>query len=365
MKTLLLGDLSPTYITNLLFEKGDAEALFHGVRTLFEGNDINFVNLECALTEHEGDIDKFGPPLKACGNTADVLRELGVTVCGLSNNHVFDYGKKGAIDTIEHLNRVGIDYTGFGMNYEDSRKNYVVEKDGERVCILAVCEHEYSYALENRMGSRPYDDYDTMADIRAAKAECDRVIVIYHGGKEMCQYPSPRLYKLCRAMIENGADVVLCQHSHCIGCYEQYKDGHILYGQGNFHFVKPNFLEENEKEMWNTSLAVKYDTRTNDLTFVPLQVVDDGIDYAPGEEGKCIMDAFGWRCEDLKSGAWREKWHEFCMTVKPQYVKVLSEAYAPDSTARQDHNFAHYLDCEAHADVFREICPTANMTNEL
>ena len=33
-----------------------------------------------------------------------------------------------------------------------------------------------------------------------------------------------------------GADVVLCQHSHCIGCYEQYEGAHILYGQGNFHF---------------------------------------------------------------------------------------------------------------------------------
>ena len=147
-----------------------------------------------------------------------MLKELGVTVCGLSNNHIFDFGKEGAIDTINAIKAAGLDYTGFGENYEDSRKNYVVEKDGETICIIAVCEHEYSYALEDRMGSRPYDEYDTMEDIRAAKAKYDRVLVMYHGGKEQCHYPSPRLYKACHAMAKSGADLILCQHSHCIGC---------------------------------------------------------------------------------------------------------------------------------------------------
>jgi len=365
MKALLVGDMSPTYITDPMFAQKQTDALFHDVRSLFAGNDINFVNLECALTDHDADIEKIGPPLKADGMTADTLKDLGVTVCGLSNNHIFDYGKKGAADTIAHLDRVGLDYTGFGASYEDSRKNYIVEKDGERICIIAVCEHEYSYALDNRMGSRPYDEYDTMADIRAARPDCDRLIVIYHGGKEMCQYPSPRLYKLCRAMVDNGADVVLCQHSHCIGCYENYKGAHILYGQGNFHFVKPKFLKENEKAKWNTSLAVKYDSKANAIEFVPLHVFEDGIEIAKEAEGEKILAEFAARNAELASGAWKEKWHEFCMSVKGQYVKVIAEAFAPGSTKHQDDFFGHYLDCEAHADVFRELFPTANHTNEL
>ena len=31
---------------------------------------------------------------------------------------------------------------------------------------------------------------------------------------------------------------MLCQHSHIIGCMEKYENGVILYGQGNFHFLK-------------------------------------------------------------------------------------------------------------------------------
>lgn len=50
------------------------------------------------------------------------MKRIGVTHCGLSNNHIFDFGKKGIADTIEALNTVGIGYTGFGDNYEDARK---------------------------------------------------------------------------------------------------------------------------------------------------------------------------------------------------------------------------------------------------
>ena len=100
MKALILGDVSPTKFTNPLFDKKETARLFRDTATLFKGNDLNLVNLECALTDHDGDIEKFGPALKASKNTAEVLKELGVNLCGLSNNHVFDFGKKGAEDKL-------------------------------------------------------------------------------------------------------------------------------------------------------------------------------------------------------------------------------------------------------------------------
>lgn len=364
MKALLLGDLSPTINTNPLFEKKETETLFSDTIPVFQGNDINFVNLECALTDSEKGIEKFGPCLKAAAEVADVLTEIGVNCCGLSNNHIFDFGKQGIKDTFDALERVGMLYTGFGNNYEESRKNIVFEKDGEKVAIIAVCEHEYSYALEDRMGSRPYDEYHTIEDIAKAKKENDRVIVIYHGGKEYCQYPSPRLHKACHAMVRNGADVVLCQHSHCIGCYENYEDGHILYGQGNFHFVNPSFNVN--AETWNSSLAVKYDTKTNEIEFIPFTTTPDnnGISLAKGEEKETIMVGFEKRNEELKNGEWKAGWHAFCESVKEIYLTVIRESYQDGASERRNANFAHYLDCEAHTDVWRELCPTYNATNE-
>ena len=364
MKALLLGDVSPTVITNPLFDKKDVKTLFTDVVTLFEGNDINFVNLECAITESEKSIEKFGPALKASRNTVDVLKNIGVNCCGLSNNHIFDFGIQGVKDTMQALEQAGIAYTGFGKDYDDSRKDMVYSVDGETLALIAVCEHEYSYALEDRMGSRPYDEYDTMEDIRKSKEVCDRVVVFYHGGKEHCQYPSPRLRKLCRAMVRNGADVVLCQHSHCIGCYENYQDGHILYGQGNFHFVKPGFVALELEKTWNSSLAVKYDSKENNIEFIPVVNSDHGITLAKGEEKERVLQEFAARNEELEDGRWKDGWHAFCERTGDLYRQVIGSACTEQATEMQNKMFGHYLDCEAHTDVWRELFPTANQTNE-
>lgn len=364
MKTLLLGDTSPTVVTNPLFAKGDVDALFSDVVSLFKENDVNFVNLECALTDSEQEIEKFGPPLKACTNVAAVLKEIGVNYCGLSNNHIFDFGIKGVQDTMRTLDEAGIAYTGFGENYEDSRKDLQVTINGERLSIIAVCEHEYSYALEERMGSRPYDEYHTMEDIRKAKETSDRVVVIYHGGKEYCAYPSPRLRRLAHAMARNGADVVICQHSHCIGCYEQYEDCHILYGQGNFHFVKPAFADPKIEKIWNSSLAVKYDTISHRIEFIPLVVSGDGISIATNVEKEQLLSEFEKRNEELANGKWKDGWHAFCESMKDVYMGIIAKAATPEATETENKLFGHFLDCEAHTDVWRELFPTANMTNE-
>lgn len=364
MKLLLLGDICPTKATEPFYDKKDINALFADTVSLFEKSDISVVNLECAITESEKDIIKFGPPLKTGKNTAYTLKELGVDYCGLSNNHIFDYGIKGACDTIAALDEAGIGHTGFGKNYDDSRKNLIIEKDGEKTGVIAVCEHEYSYALSDRMGSRPFDEYDTMKDVRKLKEKCDRVVVMYHGGKEQCRYPSPRLRKLCHALSENGADVVLCQHSHCIGCYEEYEGCHILYGQGNFHFTKAEFLNPKLAEFWNSSLAVTYDTKENKIEFVPLVVKGISIEIAKGNEKNEIINSFEMRSEELKNGRWNDGWKRFCESEKEKYFKCICDAARADSSYEENHNFAHYLDCEAHLDVIRELFPTANLTNE-
>lgn len=363
MKALLLGDLCPTASTDPLFVRQDIEALFSDTLPLFEGNDINFVNLECALTGSTHAIKKFGPNLAASPETADVLKKIGVNYCGLSNNHFFDFGIEGAADSLRHLKNAGLIGTGFGKNYEDSRKDLIIEKDGQRVALIAVCEHEYSYALENRMGCRPWDEFDTPEDIRRAKAVCDRVIVIYHGGKEHCRYPSPRLLRACRAMARAGADVVLCQHSHCIGCYELYEGCHILYGQGNFHFVQPK--EKAVPETWNGALAVRYDTKSHEIEFIPIVNSGNiGITLAKGAEKREMLYSFMQRNRELAAGQWRQGWHDFCESVRERYLKVIREACNADSTEKANAVFGHYLDCEAHTDVWRELFPTWNRTNE-
>ena len=90
MKTLLLGDTAPVYATREAFRAKDTEMLFTNVLPYMQDKDFCFVNLECALTETDGKIKKFGPNLASPIEAADVLKEVGVDLCGLSNNHTFE-----------------------------------------------------------------------------------------------------------------------------------------------------------------------------------------------------------------------------------------------------------------------------------
>lgn len=362
MKILIGADVVPTSATEALFAAGDAKALFGDVCELAKGMDRVIINLECALTNSDGKIAKFGPNLKGVPECTNGLKALGVTDVMLSNNHVFDFGKQGLIDTLAALDAAGLPYTGVGENDTDSRKPYYFECEGKRIGIINVCEHEYTYALPNRMGANPFDPFLTMQDIRECKKNCDYLIAIYHGGKEHCRYPSPRLVNLCHEMVLCGADVVLTQHSHCIGTYECYEGAHIVYGQGNFNFSYPEYQDKSEG--WYTGLLVELDiTDSVKIKFHPIVDTFHGCDLAKGEKAEEIMSAFEARNEEQKNGKWRDGWHAFCVAPEREYYheRILNACV----TDREKQGFAHYLDCEAHTDVWRELYPTWNMTNEL
>lgn len=352
MKLSICGDVSTTYSAEL-FRSLDMKALFGDVPSVFSDSDRVLVNLECALTEKETPINKKGPNLKGPLETADALLKMGATDCAISNNHIMDYGIPGVCDTKEKLASLGLNYTGFGENYEDSRKNLIMEHNGKKIAVIAVCEHEYCYALPDRMGARPYDPYDTLEDVRLAKAECDFVVVLYHGGKEQSPYPSPRLRKLCQAMVKCGADAVLCQHSHCIGCYEEYKGGHILYGQGNFHFTG----RLTDHPHWQSGLIVHLDiTDKVDISFVPVVVRGLGIDLAKGEEYDTLMKTLKEQSENLHNGIWLEKWDEFCQSTKERYLGNISRAFTDNAEEADNELFCGRMHCEAHKDVIDWLC---------
>ena len=108
MKIMLLGDICPTEITASLFANENTAQLFGDTLSIFKDKDFIFANLECALTNSDKPIKKFGPALKAPAATAKVLKAIGINCVGLSNNHTFDFGIQGINDTITHLDNADI-----------------------------------------------------------------------------------------------------------------------------------------------------------------------------------------------------------------------------------------------------------------
>ena len=304
------GDLAPTDTNNSYFEEGNIGALIdQELLAVLQSVEYRIFNLELPLTDVRKPISKDGPNLAAPVATINGIKLINPTMFGMANNHIMDQDEQGLFQTMEVLKKNNIEYVGAGANLETAIKPRIIEKDGMKIGIYACAENEFSIAEQDKAGANPFDALESPDHIAALKSQCDYVIVLYHGGKEHYRYPSPYLKKVCRKMVEKGADLIICQHSHCIGAFEKYSNGVIVYGQGNFLF------DHSKNEFWKTSLLVKA-TFGEKLTvdFVPIRKNGIGIALPDKNEREEILNAFNERSRNILVPGFIEKEYDnFCL----------------------------------------------------
>ena len=242
-KIIIVGDLFPIKNNIDLFSMGDIQSLFgEKIVKLFSDADLRICNMEGALTDGEERCKKTGPVITAPVKAVNAYKELDIDYCMLANNHITDANNQGVVDTMLALDKVGIKHIGAGIN-ESSISHYVIHTLADKkICIYNVCERMYNKPDNNNAGAWLYDEYIVCKELEKVKHQSDYVIVIYHGGIEKFRYPSPEIKKRFHRMTDSGADVILSQHTHCIGCEEYYNGAYLLYGQGDF--LLKNFRPE-------------------------------------------------------------------------------------------------------------------------
>lgn len=311
MNILIGGDLVPTQSNQKYFDKSSiSELLGNDLLDIWLGATARFINLEAPLVDGALPSNKWGPCLKATISTIAGIKALQPTLIALANNHIMDYGNNGLYSTIELLNTHDIPFVGVGDEVVSASKPYVLELFGRKVGVYNCAENEFSVATEVNPGANPFDPLESIDHIESLKKECDYVIVLYHGGKEHYRYPSPNLRKRCRKMVIKGADLIICQHSHCIGCYEKLNDSVIVYGQGNFIFNRSS------NEYWNSSVLVNvlFD-KTVRVEFIPIKQTSIGTSLAVGNDADNIMNDFHSRSQLLNKPGFVEKEYE-CFSKK-------------------------------------------------
>ena len=318
---LIGGDLAPTKSNFSYFVEGNIKALIdEKLYPLLNSDDYRIFNLEVPLAETEKPIKKDGPNLIAPVLTINGIKAFNPTILGLANNHILDHDEQGLFQTMELLTNNGINYTGAGKNLENASKPIIIEKDGLKIGVYACAENEFSIAEDNKAGANPFDPLESLDHITSLKSKCSFVIVLYHGGKEYYRYPSPYLQKVCRKMVRKGADLVLCQHSHCIGAYENYDDGIIVYGQGNF------LMDRRDNEFTSTSLLVKASFGDKlSVDFVPICKNGNGIALPESDIKKTILDSFYERSKQiLLPGVVEAQYDKYCATNGLYYLSAFA-----------------------------------------
>lgn len=371
---LVGGDLVPTESNFSLFEDGKvSELLGEELERLIYNVDFRIFNLETPLTDEITPIEKNGPCLAAHTKTINGIKKMQADLLCLANNHIMDQGTSGLNSTIETIEKFEIDYVGVGSNSDEAKKPYITELNGLKLGIYNCVEHEFSVVTSVSPGANPFDPLESFDSVQELKKECDAVLVLYHGGKEHYRYPSPYLQTVCHKFIEKGADAVICQHSHCIGCEEVFKGKTILYGQGNFIF------DHSKSEFWKTSLLVKLkiDKDKIQMNYYPIVKNDECIRLANTEEHQRIIDQFEMRSDEIKNPSFVEmKYNEFAISMLPNYIdtflgrkklyKILAKLlgknfYFKYYNRRTLLAIQNYMECEAHHEL---ICSAIDSLNK-
>ena len=371
MKLMIGADLVPTDTNSELFEMGDVDSLIgNELIELLNSVDYCCFNLEVPLTDKKTPINKCGPSLQASTKSINTIRLINPFFFTLANNHIMDQGECGLKSTIEVLTDSGIAFAGAGYNLQQASKPHIVNIDGKTVGFYCCAEHEFSIASHDQPGANPFDPLESLDHIVALKEKCDYLIVLYHGGKEHYRYPSPKLQKTCRKIVEKGANLVVCQHSHCIGCKEEWENGTIVYGQGNFLF------DHSQSEFWKTSILIEVDI--DDLPKIKYHALvkdDNKVRLADPESAKQIMHGFNTRSAEITNQAFvYDNYMNFAKDMYYSYMyrvlgkkarspifkvlnKITNGLYLKKYVIRNyelDEKYAllNVLECEAHSELF-------------
>ena len=318
---IIVGDLFPVPSNFEKFSEGDVEYLFGDkICQIFQSADYRICNLEGALTDNPGKCEKTGPVVFAPTSVINGVKKIGINCCTLANNHITDAGAKGVIDTMQALDNAGISHLGCGEN-DKKINHYIFFVVGEkRVCLYNVAETMYNAPTSKDPGAYLYDEYIVCRELQNLKTECDFLIVIYHGGAEKFRYPSPQTRERFHRMVDNGANMVLSQHTHCIGSEEYYKGGYLLYGQGNFLFRSFN------NEYTDTGLIIELEFKEG-LPFVKKHLVNavgDTVRYDECQDFSAFNKRSSLLCDE---DFILEQYKRYCLNQLPLYLRNFKSRF--------------------------------------
>lgn len=319
MSIIIGADIVPTRANKEFFFSGNMQDVV-GVEllNLLTNSDCCIFNLECPLVNTDSPIQKGSSNLRADISIVKGLKSIGVDLLTLANNHIMDHGNAGLESTMSALEKEKISFLGAGENSKIAAMPFVFSANNKKIGVYACAEHEFSIAEENKPGANPFDPLESFDHVVNLKNDCDYVIVLYHGGKEHYRYPAPLLQRVCRKFVEKGANLVVCQHSHCIGCEEKYHSGTIVYGQGNFIFDTHN------NPISASSLLIKINEDFK-IEYIPLEKYGCGVRLAKDNIAKKILSDFKKRSDLIKDARFVEdEYLKFAKNMLNGYLLTCS-----------------------------------------
>ena len=225
--------------------------------------DYVIANLESPLTNKNNTLVCKSMHLRTPTVNVELLMHLHINAVSLANNHSYDFGKKGLVETMKTLDSKGIEW--FGAN----SKHLMKEINREKICFSGFCCYSTNgtgYIKENKSeGINPltYDNVIKQLDIDRDNEAFS--IISFHWGDEHTNYPKSEHISLVKKIVEKKDVVIWGHHPHIIQGIQKYNNSIVAYSLGNFLFddcvsITGNFVlkqKSDNKKSFILSVEIK------------------------------------------------------------------------------------------------------------
>src|SRR6266571_1230457 len=230
------GDVHFTGRTTKLLR--DPATAFGPIASLLRSADLTVVNLETAVTSGGHPQPKYYH-FRTRPAAFTALRDAGIDIANMANNHVLDYRRTGLADTLAAARRAHFPVLGIGANAAAAWSPYVVTVKGVKIAFLGVSqasELASSWVATNRRSgeANSINLRRTLAAVRAARKVADMVIVIVHWGTEGQACPDANQLALAPKLASAGATIIVGSHAHVLQGSGWLRHTFVAYGMANF-----------------------------------------------------------------------------------------------------------------------------------
>ncbi|WP_431676977.1 CapA family protein [Kitasatospora sp. KL5] len=243
--------------------------------------DLAVLNLETAITGR-GAPEPKTYTFRTSPKALQSLRDAGVDVVSLANNHAVDFGADGLADTLAAKASSPIPVVGFGRNAQEAYAPYVTTVKGVKVAVLAASQVQDLTNQKWRAGSSKagiasaLDPAALVRAVAAAKQQAPVVLVYLHWGEEGHTCPTGAQTDLARKLSAAGATAVVGTHAHTMLGSGMLGDTYVAYGFGNFlWYGTSNYTDSDETGV--TTLILSGDGRTVGERFTPAHIDKRGV----------------------------------------------------------------------------------------
>ncbi|HWL25845.1 MAG TPA: CapA family protein [Ureibacillus sp.] len=262
---------------NIAPNEYDFSKMFELVKPLLESTDLTIANSESIIGGQEIGLSSY-PQFNSPYEVGDVLKDVGVDVVTMANNHTLDRGEQAIINATNYWDKLGITYVGAATSQKEAD---IIKTMTINNIVFSFLSYTYGTNGLKTPEGKEYlvnyiDEEKMIEDISEARKMSDVVIVNLHNGNEYARMFNEEQERIVQLASDYGADIVFGHHPHVLQPAKWYTgvNGNktfVIHSLGNFISAQDKLYRQiGAIIQLDITKTISYDKKNNEIISIDI-----------------------------------------------------------------------------------------------